>query len=147
MDSYSRGGSSGGSSFLQSRFFFIKIFPLICNLEQDSCCLERNTGLLLLLHPYGLCLGESSALQDWVEISFLQLGCSTSHMSGTLKESGDYDVNTGCNSEFPNNCSCPVSRMQPICSKDDLTNFYSPCHAGCKQLQAFQAPTQMQVRD
>ena len=74
-----------------------------------------------------------------------QLGCSTSHMSGTLKESGDYDVNTGCNSDFPNNCSCPVSRMQPICSKDDLTNFYSPCHAGCKQLQAFQAPTQMQV--
>ena len=35
--------------------------------------------------------------------------------------------------------------MQPICSKDDLTNFYSPCHAGCKQLQAFEAPTQMQV--
>ena len=77
--------------------------------------------------------------------TFPQLGCSTSHMSGTLKESGDYDVNTGCNSDFPNNCSCPVSRMQPICSKDDLTNFYSPCHAGCKQLQAFQAPTQMQV--
>ena len=77
--------------------------------------------------------------------TFLQLGCSTSHMSGTLKESGDYDINTGCNSDFPNNCSCPVSRMQPICSKDDLTNFYSPCHAGCKQLQAFEAPTQMQV--
>jgi len=76
---------------------------------------------------------------------FASLGCSTSHMSGTLKESGDYDVNTGCNSDFPNNCSCPVSRMQPICSKDDLTNFYSPCHAGCKQLQAFEAPTQMQI--
>lgn len=22
-------------------------------------------------------------------------------------------------------------RLQPICSKDGVTNFYSPCHAGC----------------
>ena len=33
-----------------------------------------------------------------------------------------------CNTE----CGCPVSRMQPICSKDGVTNFYSPCHAGCR---------------
>ena len=25
-----------------------------------------------------------------------------------------------------------MSRMQPICSKDGVTNFYSPCHAGCR---------------
>ena len=48
---------------------FIKIFGLICNLEQDSCCLERNTGLLLLLHPDGLCFGECSDLLDWVNVS------------------------------------------------------------------------------
>ena len=108
--------------------------------------MERSTGLQLLLHPHGFCLSElAPALVIKSHHTFLQLGCSTSHMSGTLKESGDYDINMGCNSDFPNNCSCPVSRMQPICSKDDLTNFYSPCHAGCKQLQAFQEPTQMQV--
>jgi len=72
---------------------------------------------------------------------FASLGCSTSHMSGSLKESGDYDINAFCNSD----CGCPVSRMQPVCSKDDLTNFYSPCHAGCKDIQGFKAPTSMQI--
>ena len=33
-----------------------------------------------------------------------------------------------CNAD----CGCPVSRMQPICSKDGVTNFFSPCHAGCR---------------
>ena len=63
-------------------------------------------------------------------------------MSGSLKESGDYDINAFCNSD----CGCPVSRMQPVCSKDDLTNFYSPCHAGCKDIHGFKALTSMQVR-
>lgn len=31
-------------------------------------------------------------------------------------------------------CACPISRMQPICSKDGVTNFYSPCHAGCLEM-------------
>ena len=49
-------------------------------------------------------------------------------MYGQMTESGSYDIGMTCNAD----CSCPVSRMQPICSKDGVTNFYSPCHAGCK---------------
>ena len=30
---------------------------------------------------------------------------------------------------------CPVSRLQPICSQDGVTNFYSPCSAGCKSVE------------
>ena len=49
-------------------------------------------------------------------------------MYGEMTESGAYKVSVACNSE----CECSVSRMQPICSKDGVTNFYSPCHAGCE---------------
>ena len=51
-------------------------------------------------------------------------------MYGQMTESGYYDIEVSCNSD----CGCPVSRMQPICSKDGVTNFYSPCHAGCTDL-------------
>lgn len=30
-----------------------------------------------------------------------------------------------------------MSRLQPICSKDGLTNFYSPCQAGCQSKTKF----------
>ena len=49
-------------------------------------------------------------------------------MYGEMTESGAYNIGMPCNQ----NCECPVSRMQPICSKDGVTNFYSPCYAGCK---------------
>ena len=52
-------------------------------------------------------------------------------MYGRMTESGIYDIGMSCNTD----CGCPVSRMQPICSKDGVTNFYSPCHAGCRELQ------------
>ena len=57
---------------------------------------------------------------------------------------GSYVINMDCNEH----CECPTSRLQPICSKgilrflhniyfvtfttDGVTNFYSPCHAGCE---------------
>jgi len=72
---------------------------------------------------------------------FASVGCSTSEISGTLTDSGSYNISATCNSD----CGCPTSRMQPICSKDNVTNFYSPCHAGCKDLQAYEPPTKMQV--
>lgn len=60
-------------------------------------------------------------------IIFSIVGCSTSQMYGEMTETGAYQVNVACNLD----CECPASRMQPICSKDGVTNFYSPCHAGC----------------
>eukprot|EP00092_Neocalanus_flemingeri_P037475 GFUD01040807.1.p1 GENE.GFUD01040807.1~~GFUD01040807.1.p1 ORF type:complete len:723 (+),score=131.38 GFUD01040807.1:150-2318(+) len=60
-------------------------------------------------------------------IVFSIVGCPTSQMYGTMTDSGNYNVSMDCNLD----CACPVSRMQPICSKDGVTNFYSPCHAGC----------------
>eukprot|EP00092_Neocalanus_flemingeri_P008381 GFUD01009037.1.p1 GENE.GFUD01009037.1~~GFUD01009037.1.p1 ORF type:complete len:657 (+),score=126.71 GFUD01009037.1:144-2114(+) len=29
-------------------------------------------------------------------------------------------------------CGCSISEFQPTCSKDGVTLFFSPCHAGCK---------------
>ena len=31
-------------------------------------------------------------------------------------------------------CGCSMSEFQPTCSKDGITLFFSPCHAGCKTL-------------
>ncbi len=60
-------------------------------------------------------------------IVFSFMGCPTSHVYGTVTEGGDIDISAECNLH----CDCPQSRLQPICSKDGVTNFYSPCQAGC----------------
>jgi len=60
-------------------------------------------------------------------IAFGFVGCTSSQMYGQMTESGVYNITVDCNLH----CGCPVSRMTPICSKDGVTNFYSPCHAGC----------------
>jgi len=59
---------------------------------------------------------------------FSMVGCPTSQMYGEVSPTGgDYIIQGSCNID----CGCPTSRPQPICSKDGVTNFYSPCHAGC----------------
>ena len=40
-------------------------------------------------------------------------------------------INSTCNS----NCRCLESEYHPICSRDGKTNYFSPCHAGCKKTQ------------
>ncbi len=54
------------------------------------------------------------------------MGCPTSRVYGTMTEQGDIDIGAQCNLE----CECPQARLQPICSKDGVTNFYSPCQVG-----------------
>jgi len=60
-------------------------------------------------------------------IVFSMVGCSSSKLYGDLSSTGNYEVDFACNAD----CGCPISRPQPLCSKDGVTNFYSPCHAGC----------------
>jgi len=64
-----------------------------------------------------------------VLIIFSIVGCPTSAMYGTMS-GGSYNVSADCNL----GCECPTARMQPICSKDGVTNFYSPCQAGCQDM-------------
>ena len=59
-------------------------------------------------------------------ILFGSIGCPTSDVYGHKSENG-INITVPCNYE----CRCPVSRPDPICSKDGMTNFYSPCVAGC----------------
>ena len=67
---------------------------------------------------FGLILG-------WL-LLFGSIGCPTTDVYGEKTENG-ININGQCNS----NCGCPTSRPEPICSKDGVTNFYSPCVAGC----------------
>ena len=60
-------------------------------------------------------------------VLFGSIGCPTSNVYGEETENG-VNINVGCNFE----CDCPVSRPDPICSSNGVTNFYSPCAAGCK---------------
>lgn len=52
-------------------------------------------------------------------ISFAFLGCPTSKVA---------PAGNAC----ALGCECAHVPMQPVCSKDGVTNFYSPCAAGCK---------------
>lgn len=54
-------------------------------------------------------------------IVFSNLGCPSSSLP--IMETG------ACNAD----CACSAnSRIVPICAKDGLTNYYSPCFAGCQ---------------
>ena len=64
---------------------------------------------------------------------FSMLGCPTSHVYGKLDSNGVIDISGGCNLD----CACPSARLQPVCSKDGVTNFYSACQAGCLAQHAF----------
>ncbi len=57
---------------------------------------------------------------------FTFLGCPTSNVYGRVND-GAVNITGACNLA----CDCPQARLQPICSKDGVTNFYSPCQAGC----------------
>ena len=57
---------------------------------------------------------------------FGNIGCPTTDMFGEKTTNG-INITVSCNSH----CGCPVARPEPICSKDGVTNFYSPCAAGC----------------
>ena len=65
-------------------------------------------------------------------VVFSILGCPTSRVYGTNTENG-IEIGADCNF----NCSCPVARPEPLCSKDGVTNFYSPCIAGCQSYRNF----------
>lgn len=55
-------------------------------------------------------------------IAFANLGCPSSNVPAM-------EI-SACNQ----NCQCPKSSwISPICAKDGVTNFYSPCMAGCQE--------------
>lgn len=84
-----------------------------------------------LLSGWNVVLG---ALYFVCLIAFSFLGCPTSQVYGVPSASAEgsevaaVDMRAPCNAQ----CACPpISRPQPVCSKDGVTNFYSPCMAGC----------------
>merc|ERR1719193_2562919 len=64
-------------------------------------------------------------------VFFSFVGCQSVQIHGNYGSSGSsaLNISTSCNLD----CGCPVSRPQPVCSKDGIYSFYSPCHAGCTQ--------------
>lgn len=56
------------------------------------------------------------------------LNCATPSFSG-LGSIVDSKSEEACNAE----CHCSTRVYQPICASDGVTNYFSPCHAGCRQ--------------
>ncbi|XP_050421876.1 solute carrier organic anion transporter family member 74D-like [Adelges cooleyi] len=59
------------------------------------------------------------------------IGCPADDIHGHWNADNTWNVTMSCNSDC--NCS-PSMDYNPICSYDKLTTFYSPCHAGCSQV-------------
>ncbi|XP_054164679.1 solute carrier organic anion transporter family member 2A1-like [Oppia nitens] len=55
------------------------------------------------------------------------LGCPTSQFASLPINNLGMDVQSQCNS----NCGCTEQLFHPICGPDNITNYYSPCYAGC----------------
>lgn len=44
------------------------------------------------------------------------------------EETGTMQLATECNKK----CMCDQAKYQPVCSKEEMKAYFSPCHAGCK---------------
>ncbi|XP_014259140.1 solute carrier organic anion transporter family member 4C1-like [Cimex lectularius] len=63
---------------------------------------------------------------------FAYLGCYKNDLAGSINQDGTWNLIEECNA----NCSC-MGRLpySPVCSEDQLTTYYSPCHAGCTEFE------------
>ncbi|CAG2167176.1 unnamed protein product [Oppiella nova] len=60
-------------------------------------------------------------------ISAMFMGCPATLLHGKLFN-GQFDLQSTCNTD----CKCTTRVYQPICGSDGITNYFSPCYAGCK---------------
>ncbi|XP_065566800.1 solute carrier organic anion transporter family member 74D-like [Artemia franciscana] len=61
-------------------------------------------------------------------IIFAFMKCSRRPLFGEAQFDGTVNVFNSCNDL----CGCQDVKFQPICSSNGLLNFYSACHAGCR---------------
>ncbi|KAI1305991.1 Solute carrier organic anion transporter family member 3A1 [Halotydeus destructor] len=57
----------------------------------------------------------------------LFLGCPDIKFHGLDPVTKSIDFDVACNAD----CQCSRSVLQPVCSADGVTNYFSPCFAGC----------------
>ena len=62
-----------------------------------------------------------------------QIGCPPLQFYG--KNSTDSEVITFNNLDCNKNCGCSSTQYEPICSADGETVLFSPCQAGCKDVE------------
>ncbi len=56
------------------------------------------------------------------------MGCDNPLMADTgIMDNNKLDLTNGCNYD----CKCTTRRFQPVCGSDGISNYFSPCHAGC----------------
>lgn len=60
-------------------------------------------------------------------IAGLYLGCDGSAFFGYDENTQSLKLDTSCNQD----CHCSKKVFQPLCSADGVTNYFSPCFAGC----------------
>ncbi|KAK2704665.1 hypothetical protein QYM36_016896 [Artemia franciscana] len=60
---------------------------------------------------------------------FAFVGCDSKPLHGMRSDNGLINPISDCNID----CSCEGLRYSPVCSEDGEMNFFSPCHAGCKE--------------
>ncbi|PSN49396.1 hypothetical protein C0J52_12004 [Blattella germanica] len=60
------------------------------------------------------------------------LTCPVNDFQGTMKPDLSWDLTSDCNV----NCDCgPDMDYSPICSSDGTKSFFTPCHAGCTDME------------
>ncbi|KAI1305992.1 Solute carrier organic anion transporter family member 3A1 [Halotydeus destructor] len=67
-------------------------------------------------------------------IAGMFLGCPSSEFSGIDQATKNVNFDATCNSR----CECSKSALQPVCSADGITNYFSPCFAGCLRNSTYQ---------
>ena len=63
-----------------------------------------------------------------------KIGCDPIQLYGK-RNSKDLEIITFNNLSCNANCDCSTTQYHPICSADGVTVFFSPCQAGCKDVE------------
>ncbi|KAG0410911.1 hypothetical protein HPB47_011975 [Ixodes persulcatus] len=64
-------------------------------------------------------------------IAMMFIGCDNPIVAGV---SPGTNATTSLVAACNVNCDCTTQIYEPVCSSDKLTSFFSPCHAGCKDV-------------
>ncbi len=79
----------------------------------------------------GLCvLGSFGAFLSFVTVSLTK--CPSLHIDGPLGSSPLSSESLPIYGDCNLNCKCNEVAYHPVCSRDGVSVFFSPCHAGCK---------------
>ncbi|CAG2172669.1 unnamed protein product [Oppiella nova] len=117
--------SSSGASFLTGA---TSVLPVAIGIILGGVIIKfiKPRPLTLVIYMFAIEFVTNGAL-----LFGMFTGCPSLNLHSTgLTPDNQFSLNTKCNT----GCECTTRVFTPICAEDKMTTYFSPCFAGCNQL-------------